>query len=313
MRVVISSANLPTWKAFVQISKNISQHSCFYLKPDGIYTQGMDSSQTSLYDAWFPRDWFAHYEYDPATDVPNIMVHTEHLTRVMASPSASAGDGIGICLEVSPNKARLVVSVLAEGGRKATVFEVQLLDIDAELVNVVSKDCSIHFTMSAKALYDLIHEHATFGEKTTFKCNRTLLAFVTWGEVCEKSYMSVERGDCGIADFEAESDYAYKLTYHTKQLERLLQFYKFCGANANARAHVSFDDDHPFTVMYKHVNTTDVSTLQANGDEGRTANVRIYLAPMIVTDPIHSDDEKAEHEADLLQEALGDADMITDD
>lgn len=311
MRFIITSANLPAWKAFVQISKNIGQYTCLYLKPDGIYTQGMDGSQTSLYDAWFPKGWFAHYEYDPAADVPDVMVHTEHLTRSLATVS---GAGTSVLFEVSPNKARLVLSVLADPDmRKTAVFELQLLDIDSELVDVVSKDCSIQFTMSAKALYDIIHEHATFGEKTTFKCNSKEFALKTKGEVDVTKFLSVEKGDCGIADFEAESDYAYKLTYYTKQLEYLLQFYKFCGgANAHARAHVSFDDDHPFTVKYTHVNATEVSTLTMD-EATRTASVRIYLAPMVETDALHSDDEKAEHEAELLQEALGDADMLTDD
>ena len=307
MRFVISSANLPAWKAFVQISKNVSQHSCFYLKPDGVYTQGMDGSQTSLYDGWFPKNWFALYEYDPATDVPDVMVHTEHLTRVMASASmnaSSSSSSPSLCVEVSPNKARLVLTVFGNDGHKTNVFEIQLLDIDSELIHVEDKDCSIRFAMSAKALYDIVHEHATFGEKTTFKCNQTQLELKTSGEVCESTFLDIAKGDGGIVDFEAESEYVYRLTYHTKQLERLLQFFKFCN-NANAKAHVSFDDNHPFSVKYNHVNQTDVTTASAN-EAGRTASVNVYLAPMVYTEG------DGDENVDDLREALEATDMMTE-
>ena len=309
--------SIKPFREFVSTTNTITSTLILYLKPDEIYTQGMDGSQTTLFDATFPKKWFKGYEFDPTHDVADIMVDTSQLLSVLKI--IDPANTTGLMLEVSSDRNKLIITAFNspynaktnqnqnqnQAMRKSKEFKLTLLDIDAELVNVLEKDCSVNMTLPSKVMYDIIKEHVQFGDNTTIRCTENVIALVTSGEVTQTTFMHIDDAQYGIESFEIEEEYAYKLTYKTRQLERMLQFYKASGPSGKAK--VSFDDDHPFMVVFSCSNQATATEEQT--DCHSHALIRIYIAPMVATDPINEVDERAEESADALQEQLEHTDM----
>ena len=108
MRILMHAESIKPFREFVSTTNTITSTLILYLKPEEIYTQGMDGSQTTLFDATFPKKWFKGYEFDPTHDVADIMVDTNQFLSVLKI--IDPANTTGLMLEVSSDRNKLVIT-----------------------------------------------------------------------------------------------------------------------------------------------------------------------------------------------------------
>ena len=306
MRIAVQQSILGPVKAFLAHINTITDHVTFYLNDEGVYVQGLDGGNCAMFDATWAKGWFEQYSVTrtpPVNDPALITVEAKQLCSVLACVPP---ESVGILLELDAQQTRLVISVMvaskSPGGppRRTQEFRLQLLDVDVELLNVREKECSIDFALPHKRLYDIIAEHRQWDGNTTIKCDEHGIMFITnGGDVQQTTFMGTEE----THGFEIEEEYAYKLTFNSRQLSKMLGFHKFSASPNKVESglsHISLDDDHPFMVRFDAPGTT-------------AAYVRIYVAPMVETDVTSAKDEEGEMGAEILVDALSDAAMMSDE
>lgn len=279
MKFVIVGESFASFKTFIQITKGIINTHCFYIETDGIYTQNIDESRSALYDAWFPRQWFNTYIWNPSFDLEHIIVNANQLCMAIA---AVPNDTHGIILELNHKQNNLIVSVLINNANDQNQnhvvkeqFEISRLEIEFEKMNVHDKKCDIEFIMPAKELFDVIKKHRLFGETTVIKCNHQQLEFITVGECKARRFFETSTiEEFNIKNIEKTN---VTLAYNTANLEKMLKFHQYIP---DAKVKVHLDAEHPLTLIFSNKNK--ISSTESY--------VRAYIAPMVCPDDNNNDD-----------------------
>ena len=287
MKLIIQGPTLLSFKAFIQITKGINPTHCLYMSSDGVYTQNIDESLSALYDAWFPREWFHTYIWNPSHDLEHIILNTNQLCMAVA---AVPNDANGIRLELNGKQDHLVISVLTkpqnnkqkdsdDSGDELVVdeqFEIRRLDIEFEKMNVLNKDCDVVFVMSAKELFELIRKHRQFGDTTLIRCDHKKFEILTVGECKARRFFETS----ALEEFSIKdpTNTNLRLVYNTANLEKMLKFHQYVP---NAKVKVHIDGEHPLTFVFSN----------SNQSLSNKSYVRAFIAPMVDDSGIVDDDD----------------------
>lgn len=283
MKLVVKGQQFASFKAFIQITKGIISTHCFYMSPDGVYTQNIDETRSALYDAWFSREWFSTYVWNPSHDLEHIILNANQLCMAVA---AVPNDANGIRLELNGKQDHLIVSVLTQAQKKNDKqkgddelvvdeqFEIRRLDVEFDKMNVLDKKCDVEFVMPAKELFELVRKHRQFGETTLIRCDRDKLEVLTVGECKARRFFETS----ALEEFSIKdpTNTSLRLVYNTVNLEKMLKFYQYVP---DAKVKVHLDAEHPLTFVFSNSN-------QPSSNE---SYVRAYIAPMVDVDIPDSD------------------------
>lgn len=288
MKLVIEGQSFASFKAFIQITKGIIPTHCFYMSPDGMYTQNIDETRSALYDAVFPRGWFSTYTWNPSHDLEHIILNANQLCMAVA---AVPNDAHGIRLELNGKQDHLVISVLTQAKKKNDKkkqkgshaemdgdgdelvvdeqFEIRRLDVEFDKMNVLDKKCDVEFVMPAKELFELVRKHRQFGETTLIRCDRDKLDVLTVGECKARRFFETS----ALEEFSIKdpTSTSLRLVYNTVNLEKMLKFHQYVP---DAKVKVHLDAEHPLTFVFSNSN-------QPSSNE---SYVRAYIAPMVDVD-----------------------------
>lgn len=254
MKWVIEGAHIALFKAFAVTSRGVADTLCAHISADGVYFQNMDTSHSAMYDAWFPKEWFAEYVWTDVLDV--VLVDARMLHKVFGCIPASCPR-----LMFGLNATKMVITVF-DGEDVSKEFDVVLLDTsEVSKMDVRVKDdgVGVDFTMRAKDLYDIVHEHSQFGTNMTVDVTSDAISFNTPGEVTQRTFLNVADG---IQNFSLEDGFSAKNTYSVAQLEKMLKYYTVAPQVMVAIDH---PDSLPLTVIFR------------DGE----CYVRAFIAPMI--------------------------------
>ena len=254
MKWLIEGSRIAVFKAFAVTSRGVADTLCAHISEDGLYFQNMDTSHSAMYDAWFPKEWFAEYVWSDVIDI--VLLDARMLQKVFGCIPTSC---TRLMFTVYGNK---VIITMYEDKKVVKEFDVVLLDTsEVSKMDVRVKDdgVGVDFTMRAKELYDIVHEQSQFGTNMTISVNDDEVTFVTPGEVTQRTFLSVIDD---IQNFTLEDGFSAKNTYSVVQLEKMLKYYTMAS---EVKVAIDHPDSLPFTVIF---------------GEGE-CYVRAFIAPMI--------------------------------
>jgi proliferating cell nuclear antigen len=260
MRVVISNPKHSSAIGVIFASlKPFTTTIALNITTEGIYIQGMDTSQVCLFECNLGSDWFDSFEVEEE-DVERIALSTSIASKVMAT---RAGNQI-VTLEADPDSDKLSISFTGVSDIYDKHFELPLMEIDIDTINVPENDSDVDLVLPSKNFSELISQFEIF--------DTTLLFTFTEEEIVMKA-----SGDDGSMSttmkLEDVSEYAIGEGEEVKQ-SFALRYIKMMAAFGKLANEVSmeFGDDQPLRLKY---------ILSSDDEE---SYIRFFLAPKINDD-----------------------------
>ena len=219
---------------------------------DGVSMQCMDSSQVCLFDARLSAGWFDSFEFkdgDPAS--------LGIVPRVLSVALAARKDDQHITISVQPEEDFVLVNIHGDAGQLDKLFRVQLLDVEAEVLDLTDpEDSQVDLTMDTKKVAELVAQLGMFDSQVD-------IGFMD-------DFISMEsRGDEGGLSVKVTLDdvVEYATAGQMTQQFSLAYLSTICGFGKLAsQTEMHFTEERPMEAMY---------------DLGEDSHVTLYLAPKI--------------------------------
>ena len=244
--------------------KNISTDVEMHVKKEGIYIQGMDSGHVCLFELLLKSYWFNEYKFDGQPLRLGInceLIHKViHCKEEHQNISLRTKSGDKLYITLYPREGQT-------GIKKE--FELPLIDIDSELLDVPDVDYDADIEIVSQDLSNLISQLSLFGKDISVKCGENI-TFKGSGELGTMSAIMEEDQICmyAIAD-DTEIDLTYSMDY-------LVKMVSFAKLNAVTKLH--FGKEYPMKLQYDLDSVLD----QDDNEESECPNyIRFFLAPKI--------------------------------
>jgi len=145
-----------------------------FVSQDGITLQSMDSSHVALVDLFIRPNAALSFE---CNNTYRLGINFDALSKIFKCSIST-----GICiLHYDPKEQNDILTITFEGGKKAA-FEMKLLDIDSERMNVPETTHECQQIIDALDIQKIIKDMSVFSEDVTISRNVRNLVFTSNGE-----------------------------------------------------------------------------------------------------------------------------------
>ena len=114
--------------------KAFSEHVILHASKSGLFMQGMDSSQSSCFEAKLTASWFDSYEYNLEDETTSFGVSTQIIQKILGIYQ----DKQEVEMNVDENMENLFVSFSENNEVLDKYFEIPLMDIDQEMLEITT-------------------------------------------------------------------------------------------------------------------------------------------------------------------------------
>lgn len=264
MKLVFASARRSQkFAAMFANLKNFTDNVSIYFREDNLYIQCMDDGHCSLFEAQLMSDWFKEYEFDPATDQACVGVNITMLNKVLATWN----DSQEMSIEIAPDSDKICINY--ENGNATTgqfnkYFELSLIDIETELMDVKLFDTLVDLTIESKVFCSLISQLTIFDDSLTLTFNEENIECVSSGS---DGSMKAMIGVSEVKEYAIPDRTVLKQSYSLRYVQMMCQFNKLA-----AEMELGFSAATPMVMKY---------LMGDNNDDDGESFVRIHLAPKI--------------------------------
>ena len=255
--MLVSINNLKKAEQFVhlfQFLKLFTNSLNILFNKDRFYVQGMDSSHVSVFEASLKSDWFDVYDVNEDTI---IGVNVSLFFKILNIRSDS--HKINIIQHEDNLDVELISDLKSEYDK---FFNMPLMDLEIEQLNIQETDSSLIFSMESKKFKTLIDQFSNFGEDIEFKYSDDELMLISDNNTEGSMKINIKLDD--MESCEVEENANFKCSYNLKIISNMAQFQKL---TADVFLHIS--PEMPFQLIY-------------NLDDDNY--VRFFLAPKISDD-----------------------------
>jgi proliferating cell nuclear antigen PCNA len=265
MKIVFASAKkCQQFAAIFANLKNFTDNMSIYFKADHIYIQCMDDSHCSLFECQLSRAWFKTYDFDPVSDMATIGINIVMLNKILNMWNESQE----LTIETEPESDKLYISFenannAAASGQFNKYFEISLVDISSELMDVVLGDTTVDMTIESKVFHSLISQMTTFDDVLTLNFGEEEVECVSSGS---DGSMTAKIDVGWLAAYAIPESTMLKQSYSLKYVQTMCQFHKLAP-----EMELGFVEDRPMVMKYALGDNNDPDSF-----------VRIHLAPKIV-------------------------------
>jgi proliferating cell nuclear antigen len=245
MKLSIHSKNQA--KCFTNVFTNLgslTESVVLYINEDGLYIQGMDSSHVSLYEAKFEKSWFSTYKRED-DDVGQISLRLDYFKKILST----RGDDQIIYIEYSNKKPDIITIIFRSMSKNSKEFpreyEMSLMDIDTETINIPNDEQSVQFYMDTKMFSSLVKQLIMFDDTVVIRCNEEEIKFKSKGS---EGSMTVELFDNEkdyVSEFIIDEGYRLNISFALRYFDCFGAFQKVCDS-----VRLSFTNDYPVEVYY---------------------------------------------------------------
>jgi len=258
--------------------KGFTEYVTLRLEQEKLFVQGMDSSHISMFEINLSKDWFDVYSVEE--DIV-IGIATDTLQKVLSTRKPQHG-----IMFKTLDQERVSISLFdvhnvdPKNKIYPKEFNISLVDLDIEEMNVPEQDHDVDIEFQSKQLKSLLDEVVLFNDtisftcdddSVVFKCNNDTCAFQTDIPTEQLTYFSYRE--------------APSLSFNVKYLHIFLQFSKL---NENVWLHLN--ENSPLRCRYildkinnKDKNIVEEETKYDNDEEIELPTskntVTFYLAP----------------------------------
>ena len=270
MKIVITDKSKKD--IFVTIFKSLSNftnaiHIVFY--PTHIYLQGMDKAHVCLYDIKVDAAWFSQYEFvdgatvseaispDAPVDVNTISLNPVTLYNVLSITQDH--QTMTIHYSGDPDKLNIdFVNELQLKGEFSKYFEIPLIEVDMQILDIPEVDYDAEFSVSAKKMHEITTQLSLFGETMNIFCSEEMLNISATGD-SGKMMINIPIDD--LNSFSINEGQEFVLNYSLNYV------HKMCVTNKLAHE-ITFGVSETFPMKISY-------------DIGDASSVSFYLAPKI--------------------------------
>ena len=273
MKFILGMGSMKNLKHFcdlVENVKNISEFLTMDFSDDGLYSQGMSGDHTSIYEFMLHKDWFELYEVNEE-DVKRISVSTQFLAKVLNTRQKHQF----MVFEYSGQATKLNITMKNKStdlkkDEFPREFEVSLVDVDSQTLEIPETDYSVEFTIPSKILKQIDDELLLFDDVMRVFCDEENIRFGAKGESGNININLFSDKIEYVDEYAIEEDFELDQHYSNRQFSTFCKFMKL-----SENVMLSFNDDFP--LKYEHVFDDD------------RIKVVFYLAPRVKED--ETDDE----------------------
>jgi len=244
----------------------------------GLYIQGMDASHVGLFELKLEKAWFDEWKGRDAFHY-DIGINCEILSRIMSCYSP----GQYVEFSYMENSTENLI-IKFEGMGHDKMFEMRLIDIDVELMQIPDVEYDADITMSSKEFNNLMAEGELFGESINIELGSDDYIYInTCDAGGNPDGMRVRIKEDDIVEYALAEDTVIK---HSYSLKYCLLYSKFAKINKNVCIHLK--DGIPLKMVYDMSHWMDNSNKkQCVGEDEDDEEIKkknylgFYLAPKV--------------------------------
>jgi len=241
-------ANLKQFNSYISCSAN----------DEGISLKGFDNSNICMYNCFIDKLWFD--EYSSEIDIKYTMP-SSILSKIM---SMYAGEQY-IVVETDAEE-NINISFRGDTSICDKEFEIPLLSIDYDNVNVSNMESDVEFTIKSKDFHELVTQLAIFNDTMTMYFDEEQIKITTIGE---HGSMTAKLEDY---EYAISEDTTIQQSFSLKHIYMMCNFWKL-----SETVRLDLGENRPLSFHYSFGKKDDDKDI----DE---AYIKIYLAPKIDDD-----------------------------
>jgi proliferating cell nuclear antigen len=204
----------------------------------GMYVQSMDSSHVMLMEISLPENWFDKYEVSKPVTLGlksallrTIMSAHETSTRIEWLHDAEKDDdkmeirfNTGTIVDEKDSSSSSLTSSSSSSSLYNKVFEIPLIDIDAETLNIPHTDYVAEITLLSEKFNELISEFSNFGDTLHVEISEEAIFFSAKSP--ESGSMKVQIDMDEIDAFSIQEDESVSASFSLRYLKNIATFYR---------------------------------------------------------------------------------------
>ena len=218
--------------------KSFSEYVNLHINSDGIYMQGMDASQCSCFESKLTKEWFDNYEYDSENDTILIGINTMILQKILGIYV----DSQHLEMSVGCDEDYLNVSFINGDKVLDKYFEIPLMDIESQLLDIQSEESNVDVTVVSKDFCDLINQLNIFNDTLQLEFTESQVMFLANGS---DGTMKVNINLNDFIEYAIQEDFELKQSYNMKHISLMCLFSKL-----NEQCVMKYSEDRPMEAKY---------------------------------------------------------------
>jgi proliferating cell nuclear antigen len=290
MRIFINNPiKAEAFTAIVQNLRNFTETINIQFTEAGLSIQTMDTSHISVVELVIPSSWFTEYECEESEI---LGVHFGILSKILATKDKSQSltlnhskeneDKLEIHFVSSPlptiienaviESAPITIKVKKSALKPVkkvpevkiydTHFEIPLIDIESEAIEIPPIDYAAEFSLSSTNFSNIVSQLRLFGDTMDIDCSEEKIVLYSHG--VESGKMCVEINIDELTEFAINEGETLKISFALNYLHNICAFHKL-----TKEIQLKICDNYPLCAIY------------SLGDD---ATVKFYLAPKITDD-----------------------------
>jgi len=259
--IIRNHAKADIFTAIFQHMKNFTDHINIMFERDRLYIQCMDSARVSIFEIDIPSKWFDEYRLTGSTNA-NIGVSSTLLYKILNARDKTHT----VHLFTADDK----LAVNFTSVDKTTFdkkFEIPLIDLDSELLEVPVIDYQAEFSISSAHFANIIGQLKIFGDTMEMKCTEEMV--VLYANSQENGKMCVEIKIDELTAYAIEEGEELVSSFSIQYLQNICLYNKLAK-----EVDVMFSREYPLKIVY----------FLGEKESSDLGKITFYLAPKIETE-----------------------------
>jgi len=231
--------------------KHFTDNINLMVNPDKLYIQGMDTSHVCVYELSLDKTWFNLWD---VTVDETYGIHLPIFNKILHTCSDKQTIKV-----YSDDTAKLEIEFSSEvKGDFNKFFDIPLMDIESDLLNIPECDYEVDITMDAKKFKSLVDELSNFSDTLDIRCNEGNFSIEANGDAANMKVI-IDMND--IESYSVIEDETVTASFGVRYLSQMCQFHKLA---TNCSIYIS--RNIPIQIKY---------------EMNDSSMMRFYLAPKI--------------------------------
>ena len=233
-----------------QFTETINLH----VTEEGIYVQGMDTSQISLFEIKLNSEWFDEFSCKKNCVIGLVCSVFYKVFQCI--------DNLEQKMTIMFDEKKDTLSVKLEGDNIVKDFEISLLDIDSEVLNIPPTVYDVDIEIDSISIANYINQMLIFDETFTLRSTQENIILTSKSE---SGSMSITMHEESIISYAIEEDLDLTLNFSLNYIKKICAFSKMTKS--------TFINMKEGTPMRFH------QSLDGKGFDDSENYIRFYLAP----------------------------------
>lgn len=237
--------------------KTFSENINIQFDKTGLFVQTMDHSRVAIMEIRLPIEWFDTYVIENDASIV-IGVNSGILFKILNARDKQ--QTVKIVYD-SGSTDTLSVYFSSEGkGNFDKSFEVPLIDLEMEFMQIPEIDYQAEFSLPAGTFASIVNQLKMFGESMDITCSEERIALNAYSQDCGK--MTVEIGVDDLTEFSINEGEQIDMSFSLNYLHNICLYNRL-----SKEIEIKICDQYPLFIRY-HLD-----------EQYKNAEIQFYLAP----------------------------------